>query len=171
MRPAVVTLALSVAAALSIAACSAVLPATYSESDLPDLGALTIEWGCGHGFWASNPPQTVALRFAYQGEGGAPTPEIDLPHPEWEATLVEGTDLFANWCDDVIETDEPVPVEHWNLTVVAGHLSIEGDPGEQFSGGSMSVSATGLKVELVDGTVVDLGDIDISNPMWGFFAG
>jgi hypothetical protein len=156
--------------AFVLAACSAVLPAGYSESDLPDLDELTLEWGCGHGFWVSDEDQTVALKFAYNGQG-EPEREVDLPHPHWDVSLVEGTDLFSNWCDDVIEPDEPVAVEHWNMPVVGGHLSIDGEVGEPFSGGEMSVWARDLRVELIGGEVVPLGDIRIINPMWGFFAG
>lgn len=151
-------------------ACSSVVPATYRADDLPEPAALTEEWGCGHGFFISDPDQTVTLRLSYLGEGD-PTREVDLPDPDWEARLIEGTDLYANWCDDVIEADEPTPVEHWSLELTGGHLRVVGALPEPFSGGRLSVEATDLVVELPDGTEARWGSIEITNPMWGFFAG
>jgi hypothetical protein len=153
-----------------IVACGSVLPATYSADDLPDPASLSEEWGCGTGFWASDPGETVALRLAYQGEG-QPDAEVQLPHADWEAVFVEGSDLYANWCDDVIESDEPTPVEHWELPVVAGTLVLIGEPPEPFTGGELSVRASDLVVELPDGSEAPLGSFEITNPMWGFFAG
>lgn len=153
-----------------VTACGSVLPATYSAEDLPDLASLTEEWGCGTGFYASDPGQTVTLRLSYSGEGDPPA-AVELPDPNWQAVLVEGTDLYANWCDDVVEADEPTPVEHWELPVVSGSLVIVGDPPEPFTGGELSVEAADLVVELPDGSEAPLGSIDITNPMWGFFAG
>lgn len=155
---------------LLVVACGSVRPASYAAEDLPDLATLTEEWGCGHGFRVSDPSQTVTVRLSYRGEG-PPPPQASLPHPDWEAALIEGTDLYANWCDDVIEPDEPTPVEHWHLEIVGGRLEVVGEVPEDFTGGSLQLSATDLMVQLPDGEVVPLGSIDITNPMWGFFAG
>jgi hypothetical protein len=154
----------------SLFACNSVLPATYQAEDLPEVTSLTEEWGCGHGFYVSDTDQTVTLRLTYLGQG-PPQPEVDLPDPDWEAVLIEGTDLYSNWWDDVIEADEPTPTEHWALEVVGGHLRIVGEPPDEFTGGSLSLEATDLVVELPSGDVVLLGSIDISNSMWGFVAG
>lgn len=153
-----------------IAACGAVLPTTYTASDLPDPTELTEEWGCGYGFWLGNPDQTAALRFAYRGDG-PPEVEVELPSADWQATLIQGTDLYSNWCDDVVEAGEPVPVEHWALEVVGGHLSIVGEPPPPFEGGTMELRAVGLVVELPDGSEARLGDVTVVNPSWGFLAG
>ncbi len=158
------------ALAVSIVACGSILPATYRADDLPDLTSLTEEWGCGHGFWVGDAGQTVSLRISFLGEGSPPR-QVELPHPDWEVNLIEGTDLFANWCDDVVEPDEPTPIRHWTLPVVGGHLELLGEPPEDFSGDSLGVRATDLMVELPDGDVVPLGSIEITNPLWGFFAG
>lgn len=156
--------------ALTLAACGSVLPAGYRASDLPDPARLTEEWGCGQGFWLGDGEQTEALRIQYLGEG--PPPQLSqLPSPDWEVRIIEGTDLYANWCDDVIEPDEPSPVEHWNLLVVGGELRVEGEVPEPFSGGELRFSAVDLKVELPDGSVVEWGDVSGANPSWGMMAG
>lgn len=155
---------------LIVTACGGVLPDSFTEADLPDPGVLTEEWGCGFGFWLSDPDQSVALRFAYTGEEPPPT-TTELPSPVWEARLIVGTDLYSNWCDDVVEADEPVPVEHWVLPVVGGRLAVEGEPPEPFSGGELRFTAEDLVVALPDGTRVEWGDVAGRNPAWGFMAG
>lgn len=167
-RTLVVTAVLVLAACASPAATTAT---TGSSTDtVTDLATLTQEWGCGHGFYVGNPEQTSALRLQFSGDELTER-EIDLPSPDWSVVLVHGTNLFSNWCDDVIEANEPTPVEHESLGVVAGHLSILGEIPEPFSGGTLVVEATGLEVELADGATAPLGDITITNPSWGFFAG
>lgn len=163
-------LAMTVVTAGVLGACGSVLPATYSADDLPELSTLDETWGCGWGFWAGTADQTVALRFSYNGES-EPDTEIELPDPEWSATLIEGTDLYANWCDDVIEENEPTPVEHWSLPITGGTLTIDGAIPAPFEGGQLSVHATDLVVELPDGTTAPLGSTTITNQSWGFFAG
>lgn len=158
-------------ALVALAACGSVLPATYSAEDLPDLTELDQTWGCGEGFWISDRDQTVGLRIAYQGTDLDSDRMVSLPHPSWNATLVVGSDLFANWCDDVVEPDEPTPIEHWNLEIVGGSLEVIGTQPAPFQGGELKLEATDLKVELEDSTVTDLGSVTIVNPTWGFFAG
>lgn len=156
--------------ALLAMACGSVMPARLAPEDLPAPTDLTEEWGCGHGFWVGDPEQTQALRFSYRGEG-PPKEIVELPHPDWDGVLELGTDLFANWCDDVIETDEPTPVTHWSLEIVSGGLELVGEVPEDYSGGSLAVVASDLGVEMPDGQVVPLGSMEITNPNWGFFAG
>lgn len=155
---------------VAVSACSAVLPTTYTAADLPDPAELTEEWGCGHGFWLGNPDQTAALRFAYGGDG-PPESEVDLPSADWRVTLIEGIDLYANWCDDVIEAGEPTPVEHQVVEAVGGHLSILGVPPPPFEEGTMELRAVDLVVELPDGSDAPLGEVTVINPSWGLLAG
>jgi len=135
-----------------------------------DLDTLTEEWGCGNGFYVGNPGQTSALRLQFTGNELTET-EIDLPDPAWSGQLIHGTNLYANWCDDVIEANEPTPMEHETITIVGGHLSIVGEIPEPFAGGTLVVEATDLEVALPDGTTAVLGDITITNRAWGVFAG
>jgi hypothetical protein len=158
------------ASILVLSACGSVLPDSFTAADLPEPAVLTQEWGCGFGFWLSNADQSVALRLAYTGEGSPPA-TTQLPSPLWEARLIIGTDLYANWCDDVIEADEPTPVEHWVLPVVGGRIDVEGEAPEPFSGGELTFTADALVVELPDGAQVTWGDVAGRNSSWGFMAG
>jgi hypothetical protein len=152
--------------ALLIAACGT----TSGVGDIADLESLTESYGCGTGFWVGNPEQTTALRIGYMGDGPPPA-TVSLPDPAWDAELVDGQDLYANWCDDVVEPGEPEPRQARVLPVVAGTLEIIGEPPQQFEGGVLGVRATGLVIDVGDGETHLLGDIEIVNPSWGFFAG
>ena len=152
--------------ALLVAACGT----TSGVGDIADIGSLTETYGCGTGFWVGNPDQTIALRIGYQGDR-SPAAQVSLPDPAWTAELIDGRDLYANWCDDVIEPGEPEPQRVRVLPVVSGTLEIIGDPPQPFEGGVLTVRATDLVIDVGDGETHMLGDIEIENPSWGFFAG
>lgn len=166
---------------LSVAACDSPEPAPAApptpvgppEVEVPEVDSLTTEWDCGRGFWVSNPDQTAALHIRYQGDEVGEQ-RVTLPHGDWEAEVVLGTDLHANWCDDVLEPDEPTPVRQENLPVVAGDLRVIGAVPEDFGGGggvSLTVEATDLVVELPDGTETRFGSLTITNAHWGLIPG
>jgi hypothetical protein len=152
--------------AILLAACGT----TSGVGDIADIATLTETYGCGTGFWVGNPDQTTALRIGYSGEGPPPA-LVSLPNPAWQAELVDGRDLYANWCDDVIEPDEPEPQRVRVLPIVSGNLEIIGEAPEPFNGGPLSLRATDLVIDVGDGETHTLGDIEIDNPSWGFFAG
>lgn len=149
-----------------IAACGT----TSGVGDIAAIDSLTETYGCGTGFWVGNPEQTTALRIGYIGDG-PPSASVSLPDPAWQAQLVDGRDLYANWCDDVMEPGEPVPQQVRVLPVVSGTLEIIGEPPQPLEGGVLEVRATDLVVDVGDGETHSLGDIEIQNPSWGFFAG
>jgi hypothetical protein len=160
-----------------VSACGTTAPSTSPleppEAEIPSIESLTTEWGCGRGFQVSNADQTVSLRIAPRGEG-QPDQRVTLPHPDWRAELVQGADLHANWCDDVMEPGEPTPVESSRLEVVKGDLRIVGElPEDTGGGGGMAVTleASDLVLELPDGTEVPFGSITITNSNWGLLAG
>ncbi len=153
--------------ALLLAACGTT---TSGVGDINDLATLTETYGCGTGFWIGNPDETTALRIAYQGDGPPPA-SVVLPDPAWTAEMVDGRDLYANWCDDVIEPGEPEPQRARVLPVVSGELEIIGEPPAPFQGGSLSVRASNLVLDIGGGETHALGDVEIVNPSWGFFAG
>lgn len=150
-------------------ACGSIIPATYTAEQLPRMDEFTEEWGCGFGFYISDAEQTRTVRVTFIGDGD-PT-DVDLPHPDWEARLVEGTNLYANWCNDFIDETQPQPIIHWEHPIVEGSLSIMGEPPEPFSGGELTLGATNLVVELPSGARAALGDVEITNPNYGFLAG
>lgn len=132
-----------------------------------DLAALTVDHACGFGFQAGTPDQTVALVLAPEG-GPVTTGPVTLPDPAWSATVDFGRDLFANWCDDVVEPGEPSPVTVTTWELVEGALEVTVPDGTY---GEATVVASGLVAESPDGSRVPLGDITIVNEFYGTVAG
>lgn len=125
-------------------------------------------YGCGFGFAVASPDETAALVVRLQGlaegENGPGTTRYELADTSAEIRI--GTDLMANWCDDVFEEGEPEAdvTERW--PVVGGTLDVTvGADG----------TATGMLVDIVaespDGQEQRLGNAFITNDAWGFFAG
>ena len=156
---------------VALSACGRAETAGPPERESPiAIGDLTETYGCGTGFWIGNPEQTVALRLEYRGDEG-PAPRVKLPDPEWNARVIAGENLYANWCDDVMEPHEPSPVEAASYEITAGILEIDGAIPQPFESGSLTLHATGLVMTGSDSTTVQLGDVTITNEMYGFFAG
>ena len=157
---------LLIGALVALSACS-------SGGDTgPEPVELTEEYGCGFGFYASNEDQTTGLVLTYQDFDGAWAGNVSRSgqiDAAWDAQLQFGTDLFANWCDDVLEPDEPTPeVESsWTLTgeIEVTDLPAAGQCGEAVAS-LHDVTAHGP----VD-QVLELGDLTITNTAWGCFAG
>ena len=82
--------------------------------------------------------------------------------------LVTGADLFAQWCDDVIEAGEPEVIETAAYPVT-GTLTWSTD-----GTGSCDGPATGRLTDastLVDDEVLPLPDLELRNEFFGCFAG
>jgi hypothetical protein len=75
--------------------------------------------------------------------------------------MVDGRDLYANWCDDAIEPGEPEPQQARVLPVISGELEIIGEPPAPFQGGSLTLRASDLVIDIGDGKTHTLGDIEI----------
>lgn len=156
-----------------LAGCGPGTTGSAPDPIIPPIESLTTEWGCGNGFWISNPQQTAALHLSYRGEG-RPDRQVELPHPAWEAAVVLGENIHANWCDDVLEPGEPVAEEQARLPVVAGQLALVGDIPDGTGGGgghSATLEASDLEVALPNGARQPLGSITITNSNWGLVAG
>jgi hypothetical protein len=144
------------------------------ETDPPaaalSLADLTEPYGCGFGFQVGNPDQTAGL-FITSGAGFGEPPTVDTvdlaTDDAWTARIDLGADLFANWCDDVIEMGEPEPQVDETLEVVAGTLELSVD----VSGVVATAHATALVARDAAGVEYALGDITIENTAWGMFAG
>lgn len=134
-------------------------------------GTLEDDYGCGFGFAKGNKAQTVGLIIYHTGGYSETGPDIsspiEFPNDAWVGELRTGSDLFANWCDDVMEEGEPVPevAEVW--TIAAGTLTVA----EVDSPNVVEGVFTGVVVESPDGEHLELGDIEVSNTGYGFFAG
>lgn len=140
-----------------------------TSGEAPSLATLTETYGCGYGFWIGNPQQTAALRFQYNGDE-QPERVVVLPDGAWSVQWVEGEDLYANWCDDVIEVDEPTSVVVRTAPITGGTITWIDRP-EDADVGTATIQVEGLEVSLGSGEVVELGDDIITNDMYGFYAG
>jgi hypothetical protein len=164
--------ATAVLLALVLAGCSDD-PDANPEPDLPDLAGMTSEWACGRGFWVGNSDQTVTLRLdAVDVESLILGDRLDVGatgSASWTGALVVGRDLYANWCDDAIEPDEPVPVieEQWQVegTVEMTVVPPAGECGEA------QAWARDLVATSSDGRTLEIGDLLVNNAGWGCFAG
>lgn len=127
---------------------------------------LADDYGCGYGFTAADPEQTIAMVVSFGVGFGAEPPAAgsygvaDLER----AQLRFGSDLMANWCDDVIEPGEPEATVADEWTLVGGTLTVSVD-GPVAVGRFEDLVARGP-----DGDV-DLGGTAIRNEAWGTFAG
>lgn len=140
----------------------------------PDFTWTTSDWPCGYGFRAGNADETIALFIELRqfdvGSAGQVPAVGNVPTEIWDGYVQFGTDLFANWCDDVIEGGEVLPEETARWGLVAGDLELIGEQPVQGCG-PMELKATGLVAEDPEGTQVSLPDVDLTNPSWGCFAG
>ncbi|MDH3755765.1 MAG: hypothetical protein OEU32_18035 [Acidimicrobiia bacterium] len=169
---------LALVAAFALAGCSETPEAEpgSTASQLPDVAGLTVAWQCGHGFWVGNGDQTLAIRFqAHDANAlatGAAPAVVTLPDPDerWSGTLTLGRDLYANWCDDVIEEGEPEPVVAETWAIAAGTIEIVAVPPVDECGPAHGW-ARGLVAEADDGRTVEIDDLRLINPAWGCFAG
>ena len=148
-------------------------PTTHTAAPVISAAKLTTPWGCGYGFHVSDTGQTVALMVEWSSDlRGDPATSIAPSGPlsggDWTAGLNLGHDLFANWCNDVIDPSTPEAVVDESLEVVEGTLTLDGDLPEQ---GEVTAHLTGVVARRADGSTVELGDLDVSNPCWGCFAG
>lgn len=173
------TTILTLAVMLLLGACADSVPAPEPTEppELPDIGGLTLTWGCGFGFWLGNTAQTVALRVEAHHDGSAPiddgfflTTSLPDPNGRWSAELILGRDLYANWCDDAIEEDEPIPVVDEVWDVVSGTIeAVFLPPGPECSAAEAWVRDVSAMAD--DGRVVEIGELRLTNTAWGCFAG
>jgi hypothetical protein len=139
------------------------------------LAELTEQWPCGRGFHLSDPAQTTALMLDLTDPTGleAPPQATTLPDDRWDARVLVGTDLFANWCDDLIMAGDPVPQTEETWPVVAGTVTFLEDVGSLGGACERPVVArlAGLVVERPDGTHVPIADREVRNSCWNGAAG
>ena len=136
--------------------------------------AFTTDYGCGFGFAKVSDTQDLSLvvfwnDFAPEGPDVA-TP-IELPNAAWSTEVTTGSDLFANWCDDVVEEDDPVPVIASSWSFIAGSLTVSpaapgGDCPTEVTG-----TLSGAVIESASGEQITLDTIELRNTGWGCFAG
>lgn len=150
-----------------------------APTDEIDAAALTEHHPCGLGFATGNLDQSLGLVISWQGGVDPIEPDlsdgVNFPTDAWSGSVFTGRDLFANWCDDVVEPDEPTPVIDETWTLVAGTLEFTSvptaDPGTGCNGQEATAVLTGAVAGSEAGDQIVLDDIDLHNPAWGCFAG
>lgn len=135
--------------------------------------ALAVEYPCGLGFAVASEDQRYALILHHRGSGDVPQGQVSLPDPEWRAEVLVGTDLMANWCDDVIEPGEPTAEVSETWAVVGGELTYDApdELPQGCSGGAVTAEVTDLRVETAVGEQLAIPDRSITNEAYGCFAG
>ncbi|HYF46055.1 MAG TPA: hypothetical protein VD926_07580 [Acidimicrobiales bacterium] len=128
---------------------------------------LTEEWGCGGVLALSTRDEATAL-FVHVDFDRVWLDEAE-PGPlvggDWVAELRSGSNLFANWCTDVItepftEVEATVPVEAGSIEVTRGGV-------RQHCGGPFVAQLH--DVRLADGR--RLGDLTVHTRRWGCVQG
>jgi hypothetical protein len=161
--------------ALLLAACGAGgggdEATTLTGGELGD--ALAVEYPCGLGFAVASEDQRFALILHHRGSGDVPDGQVSLPDPEWRAEVLVGTDLMANWCDDVIESGEPTAEVSETWPVVGGELTYDApdELPQGCSGEGVTAEVTDLTVETAAGEQFVIPDRTITNEAYGCFAG
>ena len=141
-----------------------------------DAAALTDDYGCGYGFEKGSADQTLRLSLTwvagFDADAEALSSPVNFPDTAWNATVTTGTDLYANYCDDLILVDEPTPVVSSTWTLVEGTLTIGSDTMPNADEvADVRATLTAAVVESATGDRVDLGDVELHNTCWGCFAG
>ena len=136
------------------------------------LAELDQAWGCGEGFWYSDGAQQVAL-FVHLRDGAGPPPATGEVGGGWQVEVRLGSQLMANWCDDVLAPGEPTPQVHESLPGIAGTVTLtHGPPATAACPSEVVATLRGLVVaDPSDGSRIELGDKELRNDTWGCFAG
>ena len=159
--------------------CDAERVVVFEDLDVlvedPAAVELTEDHPCGFGFTAATADQHAALLVSPTtgtGPGGAPEGgSITLPDPGWSVMLRVGTNLMANWCDDVQEPDEPTAVWYAEWPVTAGSLEFAPRNGPGCDGAPVTAVLQDLVVTTTDGTDLPFPELSTTNTAWGCFAG
>jgi hypothetical protein len=114
------------------------------------------------------------VRFAADNESvteGELPQQTTLPDDAWDATVLIGEDLYANWCDDVLEPGEPEPAVNERWPITAGTITLLAPAPADVCPHEARATATGLEATRPDGATVELGGRELVNDGWGCFAG
>lgn len=147
-----------------------------SGTNVPDdpLPELSETYSCQYGFYLGNVSQTVGLFVTYQDYEAAQQGDItmtsDIDGDVWKAELQFGSNLFANWCDDVLEADEPRSEVDmtWDVSGVIEVTELD-DSG--CGRGSARASLSDLIATDSEGETIELPDLQVENEAWGCIPG
>lgn len=131
----------------------------------------TQHWPCGRGWAVSTADQRIGIMIhqvdASQPSGG---PVLELPDPAWTAELVVGKHLFVSHCNDAIEEWVPTPVIAGRYPIIATIAVLDDTPAPEDAPALVRAELTNASIS-IDGTVVELGDLELRNESYNLFAG
>ena len=140
---------------------------SFFEVPEPVAQFMDVDYGCGFGFWAGSEAQTAAMFVSLDLDFGNPvlSDSYDLADLS-SAEIRFGADLFANWCDDVIEQDEPTTQVNETWTINGGTVTVTQNSDNSVTGVFVDVTA-----QTPNGETVELGLATVTNEAWGLVAG
>lgn len=145
-----------------------------SIDDGIDAAVFTDDYGCGFGFQTGNADQTLGVFVTFNefdaANAGQVPPVGNVPSVIWSGEIRVGTDLFANWCNDIVDEDTPVAEVSEVWEIVDAQVTIIGDPPVQ-EVGELTIQLDNLVAEAPDGRTTTIESITIVNEIWGAFAG
>ena len=162
---------------LELIPAGATSTSTSTTAPAPTVGAtvtggdLVDERGCFTTFQIGDPAETVALVITPSDAAAVVTGATGtIGDTTWSGEVLIGTDLFGNWCDDVMEPGEPTREVAETWPVVAGEIRVtagapDGCPGEA------AIDLTGVVAVRPDGTSLDIGNLSITNDAYGCIPG
>lgn len=130
----------------------------------------TESWDCGIGFAASTIDQRVAIVIHANDMGVNPEAVVTLPDTTWVATVLVGSRLMANWCNDAIEAWAADPVIAATWTIGGGTLSHDPTPDTGCLSKPITGTLAGAVVATPEGPAT-LDTVTMVNHAYGCFAG
>lgn len=149
-------------------------PTTLSTKELSEMlstADFTEHFPCGRGWATSTADQRVGLVLYEAEPADVSTGPIDLPHPDWNASVLIGKNLFSEHCNDAIEEWIALPTIAAQWPLASGTITIA-DAIPSRDEGSARVRATlaGARADTGAG-LVPLPAVELDNPSFNFFAG
>lgn len=144
---------------------------TTEQSEMLSTAVFTEHFSCGRGWATSTADQRVGV-VVYEAEpADVLTGRIDLPHRNWNASVLIGKNLFSEHCNDAIEEWIALPTIAAQWPLASGTITIS-DPIPSLEDAPARVRAAlhGGRADTGAG-LVPFPAVELDNPSFNFFAG
>ena len=132
-------------------------------------------YGCGHGFAIGSDGQDLGLTIHFAGDYSEGGPDVsspvEWPNADWVGEVWVGSDLFSNWCNDMVLETDPVPAIAQSWTIVHGVLNVSTTSGVDCDGTTVTGELTDAVLRSEAGEELALDTLSLRNDAWGCFAG